>query len=299
MNNYPIGFGAQQYMDYFNLQPSVVKGTANTQTEVEKRYLYTKLASVFDFKLPVHWAKNWFRFWVFRCGSIAVLYTKKFGWVCQPWGFSKLDLQYQPSVIQVYNAHFNDVKTGVIGVNAEIIKCMDDYFGLDDLVTKYAVMLSDINKDFNINLMNSNLSLVYMAENKKDADAIKEAYGDATTGKPMVTVQKRLLENKPLEPLIGNVKQTYIGNELLVARRTVMNMFLTEIGILNTNMEKRAQMSDDEVQAGQEETQAVCSVMLENLRESIARVNRLSGLGISVKLRYGRELYEDNTLGYV
>ena len=103
----PISFDQQMLSEYFNLQPRVVKGSANTATEYEKRYLYNLIYAVYEFTLPNEWALNFFRFWLFHYGSIAVIYTREYGWIAQPYSVKKLNLYYQPKIIVVYNSFFN------------------------------------------------------------------------------------------------------------------------------------------------------------------------------------------------
>ena len=134
----PITYVNQSYIDYWNMQPSQVKARANTGTNYHKRFLYQKIYSTLRFKLPENWDLNYFRFWLFNYGSISVIYTREFGWICQPYSVTDLNLYYQPKQILVYNQHIKSPKTGVIGINAGIIKIMDDYYGLDDIVTRYA-----------------------------------------------------------------------------------------------------------------------------------------------------------------
>lgn len=280
----PIDFGQQMCMDYFQLQPSLVKGTANAAVETEKRYLYTKLYSVYDFTLPAWWPLNLFRMLLFRYGSVGSVYTARYGWIFWPYSVTKLDWAYQPAAIEIWNGNLPSAVGGVIGVNAEIIRVMDDYAGLDDLVTRYAEKLAQADKSINVNFMNANVSLLSEAENKKDADDIKSAYAEATEGKPMVTLNKKLLEGKQLSTLIQNPKGNFMALEMLQARRSIVNDFLTDIGIRTANYDKRAQMSDDEVQQRNGETKAICSVILANLQSCFQKLNAISGLGLSVKL---------------
>lgn len=278
MHALPIGYAAQSAMDYFQIQPSWVKGRLNQETEVEKRYLYNKIFSLFDFKLPTGWPLNWFRFLTFVFGSGAAIYTRKLGWMYLPYGVSEIDAYYQPSRIIVSNHMLDTEKEGVIGLNAVIIRAMDDYCGLDDLVTKYATQLSAIDKSVAINLMNSNVALVAEAENKKDADQIKEAYAEATTGKPLVALNKRILDGGRLTSLIDHPKSNLMVMEFEQARQEILSRFLREIGIPTANYGKRAQMSDEEILQGDGETRALLSVMLDNLNAGFNELNRLSGM---------------------
>lgn len=284
--NEPIMYGQEMLLDHFNIQPSNVKGRANAGTEFYKRLLYTKIYSTLDFTLPEGWKKNYFRFWLFHIGSIAVIYTKEFGWICQPYSILELDLYYNPKIIQVYNQFVKTPKIGAVGVNSGIIKCMDDFFGLDDIVTRYATDLAQCDRSIEVNLMNSNVTAFFKAKSKKDADAIKEAYGQATTGKPFVVVNKEVMDDEAIETMLPNIKNNFIVNDLLQARRGILNAFLTEIGIRNANYDKRERLNSQEVNENNDETSAIISVIYDNIKKSMEQVNEVSGLGLDVKLHY-------------
>ena len=297
MNNY-CSYADQSAMSYWNMQPSQVKGRYNAGTEYHKRYLYNKLFSRFNFTLPAEWDLNFFRFYLFRCGSIAVIYTNEYGWVAQPYGIVKLNLYYNPSEITVFNQFFRSDKKGIIGKNAEIIHLFDDYFGFDDLVTRYAEVLAQIDRTINVNLMNANVTMFFPAQSKKQSDEIKEAYAVATTGQPFVTINKDAMGGEELEPLFGKVKDNYIVDSLLEARRNIVNQFLTEVGIANANTDKKERLITDEVNQNNDETQAIISVAYANLKKCFEKVNAISGLGLKVELKEGDDdNAETNTNG--
>jgi len=282
----PIMFDQDMILNHFNIQPSVVKGRANAGVEFYKRLLYTKIYSTLDFTLPETWKKNYFRFWLFHIGSIGVIYTNEFGWVAQPYSIIQLDLYYNPKIIQVYNQFITTPKIGAVGVNAGIIKCMDDYFGLDDIVTRYATDLAQCDRSIEVNLMNSNVTAFFKAKNKKDADAIKEAYSKATTGEPFVIVNKEVMDDESIETLLPNMKNNYLVNDLLQSRRGIINAFLTEIGIRNANYDKRERLNSQEVSENNDETSAIISVIYDNIKATMDEVNKISGLNLGVKLHY-------------
>lgn len=282
----PIMFKQQELMNYFNLQPSEVKGRYNTATEFHKRYLYSKVYSTLKFTLPDDWDMNFFRFWLFQYGSIAVIYTKEFGWIAQPYSVDELDIYYNPRKITVYNEFLKKPKTGIIGINAEIIHIMDDYFGLDDIVTKYAEMLAQIDRSINVNLMNCNVTALFEADSKKQADEVKEAYGLATTGKPLVVINKDVMNGKQINTLLPNVGNNYIVDKLITARRSIINSFLTEIGIRNANYEKKERLNSAEVEENNDETKAIITIIYENVKKCMDRINTFSDLNLNVELRY-------------
>lgn len=282
----PISYRDQELTNYFNLQPSEVKGRANIDTEYWKRILYTKVYSVLEFKLPENIPLNYFRFWLFHFGSIAIIYTSEYGWIAQPYGIEKLDLYYQPKVINVSNQNLDEIKTGVVGYNCGIVKLMDDYFGLDDIVTRYATQLASLDKAFNVNLANCNTTFMAEVDNKKQADAVKEAYGEASTGKPLVVVGKKALGDSGITTMFPSAKNNYIGDQLLTARRTIINQFLTEIGIKNANYDKKERLNSQEVEQNNDETKAIISVIFENILTSFSKINKISGLDLSVSYNY-------------
>lgn len=287
-----IGFYDQMATDYFNLQPSMVKGTANNATEYHKRYLYNMVYSVFQFGLPEQWALNYFRLWLFQYGSIGVIYTRKLGWIASPYGTRKRDYQFQPKVIGITNDELEEEKIGVIGVNAGIVHIFDDFKGIDDLVTEYATKLAQIDKCVNINLMNANITKGFEAENKKQADDIKEAYAKATSGEPLVVINNKVYSAKGngLVNLFGNVKNDMIVDELLTAKRRIINEFLTRIGIKNANYDKKERLNSAEVEQNNDETSSIVSVMLGNIEKSFEKINAISGLSLTVALRTNYEL---------
>lgn len=287
MNN-PISFQQGMISNYFNLQPNEVKGRANIAVERNKRYLYNKLYSVYEFTLPEHWALNWFRFWLFRYGSISVVYSKKYGWVDQPYSIVSHDLQYNPSEILVYNTFITKEIYGLIHYNAEIIHLMDDYFGLDDLITHYAEMLAQIDRSVNVNLMNSNMSLLARANNKKQASEIKEAYSRATEGIPLIVLGDGVL-NEDLFTLVPSIRNNFIAPDILECRRAIINAFLTEIGIRNVSVQKKERLVSSETSENNDETSAIANIIYENLNVDFENVRAITGWSrdiLDVRLRY-------------
>lgn len=70
-----------------------------------------------------------------------------------------------------------------------------------------------------------------------------------------------------------NVKNTYIGNDLLLTKRSIMNEFLTEIGINNANTDKRERLNSDEVNANNSEVRCTIVRYIDSLNECAKRIN--------------------------
>lgn len=288
MLNNPITFSDQMIMDYFNIQPAEVKGQNNKTTAYYKRMLLNKVFSVYNFDLPDKKMLAWFRFWLFTWGSVAYVDTKsELGWVFYPYSTTALNYIYFPSEIQVVlNKEKTEPIEAKIGEDAEIVYLVDDRFGIMDIVNRYAEMLANCDKDINVNLMNANVSMVAYANDAKEATEIKQAYSQATDGKPLITMNNTLMFDESMKPFFKDVKGSYIANDLVVTRRAILNSFLTEIGIRNTNYEKKERLTTSEVDENNDETRALVLVWFDNLKECFKRCSELSGEKMDVSLNY-------------
>lgn len=283
--NMPITYEQNSMSQYWVQQPGTVEGQNTSATLYEKRYLYQLIFSRFKFGLPKDWNLNFFRFWLFSWGSIAVMYTREYGWICAPYSVSQINMYWNPKEIVITNSYLTNPKYGVIGVNSGIIKLFDDYGGMDDFVRHYAVKLAQIDRCIDVNLLNANVTKYFEARNKKHAQEIKDLYAQSTQGEPLVVANESVTKGKQIDTLYKDIKTTYIVNDLLQSKRTIINEFLTKIGIANANYDKRERLNTDEVNQNDEETKAMINVIYDNIKEGIAEINAISGLGITVELR--------------
>ena len=289
MLNY-IDFETRMTANYNGLQPINVKGVSNINNYYQVRYLYNKIYSKFKFDFgDLKWDLNTFRMLLFRFGSVAIFKSKDAGWIFAPWSVEKLNLYLNPKKIRgyklYYNEYFADLE-GEVDKDCVIVKIMDDYLGLQDLVESTAELLANCDKTINIALMNANVNLVAYADDKKEAEEIKQAYAQATKGEPLVVTNKnKLKEGKDnlLEPFT-NHDTVMSMDRLLTCRRTIVNNFLTEIGINNANNNKKERLITDEVNANDEEVSANISVIYDNIKKGFEAFNKISGLNISVEL---------------
>jgi hypothetical protein len=80
-------------------------------------------------------------------------------------------------------------------------------------------------------------------------------------------------------------KENFIAEDVQILKRKLINEFLTEIGINNTNQDKRERLTDDEVNANNDEVLANIQHWYDNLSEGIDKANKMFNLGLSVKVR--------------
>ena len=287
--NLPVNY---EFINQYNAMrsPSTVHCRNTALVEYYTRYLFQKVISVFEFEgLPQEWADNYFKYVLFGYGVIAVIYTDKYGVICQDCGLSGYDVFYQPTRCIIANPHLPGLKEFKIHENCEIIKLQPDYGSVMDLVTTYADLMALALETTGANLLNSKLSFVFFAENKTAAESFKKLYDRVASGEPMAVIDKNLLmeDGTPAWQIFTqNVGQNYITDRLLNDMKTLEDQFNTVIGVPNANTQKRERMITDEVNANNVDTQCRVNLWLETMNKDIERVNRMFGTDIKVKYRY-------------
>lgn len=287
--NLPVNY---EFINQYNAMrsPSTVHCRNTALVEYYTRYLFQKVISVFEFEnLPEEWADNYFKYVLFGYGVIAVIYTDKYGVICQDCGLSGFDVFYQPTRCIIANPHLPGLKEFKIHENCEIIKLQPDYGSVMDLVTTYADLMALALETTGANLLNSKLSYVFFAENKTAAESFKKLYDRVASGEPMAVIDKNLLleDGTPAwQMFTQNVGQNYITDRLLNDMKTLEDQFNTVIGVPNANTQKRERMITDEVNANNVDTQCRVNLWLETMNKDIEQVNKMFGTDIKVKYRY-------------
>ena len=254
------------------------------------RYLFNKLISVYDFKnLPETWDKDYFIYNLYKAGFVTVFNTDRFGVIPLACSLSGINVFYRPTYCIVSNPLIRNVNQIVIGKDCELIRITPDYRGLIDIVSLYADMMGLAMESVAVSLVNSKVAYVFKADSKASAETLKKMYDTISAGDPAVFIDKELANDgstSQMDMFNASVKNNYITDSLLNDLRTIENMFCTEIGIPNANYNKKERMITDEVNANRVETYSNTSVWLDCLQKSIAKVNAMFGLNISVDYNF-------------
>ena len=277
------------HINAYNSQrnPSTIHATNTSLSLFFQRYLMQKVFSVYDFSIPEDWDQDYFRYSLFCYGFVAVLNTDKYGVICQHGTPSGYNVYYRPTRVIVANPALSKTYDLTIGEDCQVIKLTPDWRGCFDIVQMYADMMAVTMESFGINVLNSKLSYVFAAESKTMAESMKKLFDQVASGQPAAFADSALF-NDDGDPLwmefTQNLKQNFIGLDLLEALTTIENKFNTAIGINNANLQKRERLITDEVNANNDDIKALCSVWLDSLQESIRKVNDMFDLNISVQL---------------
>ena len=301
MKNSYISFEENMARMFYGLAPVDIKGQSNVRAKYNKKYLYTKLCSKFNFNFgstPVD--INTFRYGLFFYGVWGVFKKDKLLFL-SPYAVNKYNMYYNPYEIEStglnedLDVSLNGVK-GVVGKNAAVIKCFDNYTGFLDLLNDYSNKLAEFDKTVSVALSNANVNLLGFAGSKKEADELRTAYAAATEGQPLIIMDrsKEPVDKKDLLTPFTNHDTAALLDRLPTARRAVLNQFLTDIGINNANIDKKERLNADEVNANNEELEALISVIYENIKEGFDMVNKVFNTNWSVTLNEVEE--SDNSM---
>ena len=111
---------------------------------------------------------------------------------------------------------------------------------------------------------------------------MKKIYDEIISGNPAVFYKDG---GEKWDFFIQNLKQNYIVQDLIIAKKSIMDEFNTLVGIPNANTEKRERLVKDEVNANNADTFSLAEEWLEELKIGCEKVNRMFELNLSVKFR--------------
>jgi hypothetical protein len=261
-----------------------------------ENYLMTKAMSVFKWEIPENWNMDYLKNGIFTYGGVAVINTIRFGVIPQYFTPSGYDIYYQPNTAIIANPILGSYELK-IGEQCEVIKLKRDWLGITDIIHTYAELLAECDKALGINLINTKASFVFGVDNKTEADKMKKMYDNIQKGEPAVFYKTG---GNKWEIFNQNLKNTYLVQDLLIAKKTIMQEFNTLVGVPNANTEKRERLLKDEVNANNGETLSLSSEWLEELKKGCEKVKEMFGINVNVEFR--KEVNrngENNTMGDV
>lgn len=289
--------GAPIFYDYQNA--TISQTTPNTVhvknvglTRFFQRYLLQKAISVFKWKMPSTWSRDYFLYTLYCRGFIAIVNTDKFGVIPQGCGLKGYNVFYQPRSVIIQNPLISQTLEPEIGRNCVLLKLQPDFCGIMDLVSFYAQEMALASEAVDVNLLNSKLSYVFTASNKNAAESLKKLYDRIASGEPAVVVDKALYNDDGTvcwEAFQQNVGQNYIVSDLLSDLRKIEAEFDTKVGIPNANTDKKERLISDEVNANNVETRNLPELWLESLRQGCEEARKMFGIDLSVDWRNNPE----------
>ena len=289
---------------FFNHNPKSVNDMTNNSFFYYQFQLMTKLKSVLTIDgYPKNW--NIDNMWdvILKNGYIPIVSTD-LGTLALEGGFYGQNMYYMPTNVIVNNPVLGNIDR-VIGEDGELLYINYEYNtfqGVMSLINRYAVLLANIDCSLNVSLMNSRIAHVFEASSDAEVKTLEKMYDDVSKGNPAVFLKKgtRSLPSSNENSSFLNVKNTYIGNDLLLTKKSIMNEFLTEIGINNANTDKRERLNSDEVNVNNTEVRCTIMRYIDSLNECAKKINEnsnfsdITNLNFSLNSRVIEQMQREN-----
>ena len=238
---------------------------------------------------PYTWDIDALKYQLFMLGFAVVFNSKTYGVVPQPGTLSGYGLQYQPTHAIIATPYFQFDRPITIGKECELIKLTPDYTGIFDIVAKYATELREIDISLKSAARNTRLGYTMVADSDSSARTLKNVRQKILNGDDAIIDQKLIRKKKneeaelPWYQFDRDIKQSYIVNDLLEARRTILVDFYKEIGVRMLD-NKKERMITNEVNAQEAETFIRSEVWAETLKTSVKKVNDMFGTNLSIEI---------------
>lgn len=269
--------------------PGSVHVEKNATAAYFAKYLLEKALAVFKWELPKTWNKDYFLYSLYVNGFVGVFNSgAKYGVVPQ-WGtLNGYNIFYAPAKF-VYSNPLLGTGELVIHEDCELIKLQGNYTGIWDMICYYAGKMALLAEALDMNAINVKSSKLFFTKNKAAAESLKKLFDRVSSGNPCVVLDSNLLNDEgklTWEWFNDNLGQNYIVDDLLIDLRKLENEFCTDLGIPNSNTEKRERMITDEVNSNNTETALRAELWLERLKEDVERVNTMFDTKITVDWRH-------------
>lgn len=279
------------------VNPKKVDGQFTLQTMFYKEdVLIPIIKGLFKIQKPKEWDRDYFLNNLIHSGKIIVTDTSA-GVLALKGTLYGYNYQNVPTNAKIVVPTL-PAMTRTVGVDCCVIylerKLSNAFFTFNRILNVYAEKLASADAAIDVNLMNSRAAWLAEAETKAQAETIKEVYDKISEGEPMVVYRKDAISKEGLNVFFGNVKQNYIADMVQDSKRTIMNEFLTILGINNANTDKRERLITGEVEANNIELMVNTALWKDNLQECQDAVNKMfPDVNFKIELQFDQQKIQE------
>lgn len=205
------------------------------------RSLIMDLNSMLVFKnLPKSWPENFLKLMLYGRGFVTIFQTQRFGdpdanYVAfQPCTLGGYSFYYLPEWCMVANPKYQ--KKLYLDKDCVLLQLNEDYMGIFDVVDYYATKLANLSIALNMATANAKIPAVFTCATDRERRTIEAAFDDTQSGKPILIIKnpensEEVMPTKNIvEAVYAELKNAYIGTELLENIRTTLDMWYETIG---------------------------------------------------------------------
>lgn len=263
--------------------PNTMLPCDNATYDYWMRSLFQRAMSVIRIDgTPENWDRNVldFLFWcLYKLGYVACFNSDKFGTCFQPCTLNGYDFYYQFTEAIITNPKLK--VTLQIHKDCEILKLTPDYIGIWDIIDRYARRLSNLDPSIDMSIENSKYSNIWGARNRAGANFLKKVRDRISRGESAIISDTSVLlpldkvtkEDIVVDLSPKDIRNTYLGTQLLQDFSTILNEFDTEIGIPTLPYQKKERMVTDEAESKQEDATSRSKVWVDTLNGCFDSIN--------------------------
>lgn len=260
-----------------NVEPQRVNGQLTARTEFYKTELLNMIKGLFKLKTPIEWERDYVLNNLLSRGYFILADTPVGVIPCRGSlaGFNVWDYPTKAIIDMPIIGSFERT----IGEDCSVIFLertrFRSFYTFNKLVEIYAYKLASADSAIEVNLFNSRVAYMAEAESKSQAEAIKKMYEEVTDGEPLVVYRTDLLNKHGLNVIFNNIKQNFIADLVQDSKRTIINEFLTRVGINNANTDKKERLIVGEVESNNVELRCNIEEWKQNLKISNERAYKV------------------------
>lgn len=282
------------YMTAYGVKDVDVHTQNNIRTTYYKDKLFRILCGAFEVAIPDEWYYEYVLYNLISRGGIAV--TRYRGAVI-PLDVTITDYTafHFPRTVASANGDIQ-INRRTVGTDCELLylDCVP-FAGFKSplpIIDLYAAKLAMIDAGIDVNIFNTRTPWLMEAEDVKDADNLKALYTKIASGEPAIFWHKRRSSLDSHDPKITTlpVKDNYIADKLIEAKRAVIAEFREEIGLNNVEYEKKERMVTDEVNANNSAVECASARWRYNLKRCCDKINDMYDIGL--KIEYTGGIYD-------
>lgn len=270
--------------DYYSIRPKSVESINNTSTTYYYNRLIAKLFGVFEIVgAPETWDIEYMKERLFLDGKLCITDTA-LGVLPLRTGVSGINVYDKPQKCIIANVLLGNLER-TIGEDCALVHLQYNYAGVWDILNRYATMLSLCDAGVCVNLMNTKVSVIFGAETKVEAESFKALYDEITAGNPAVFTSDNIVSKLRDKVVFADSKNQFIAPDIQYLKQSIMDDFLTEIGVDNANTDKRERLIKSEVMSNRAEVRSAATHWLDTVNDGLEVANRLYNMKVSMRLR--------------
>lgn len=282
-NNFISEF-KKAFKEAYGIEPTEVNAQNTLRTDHYRNYLWRLFLGSVKVVVPDSWSIDFVRDVLFWGGGIGVTKYKSVV-IPYAYGIKTRNKWHYPIEVQATGKLAGEITSRKVGTDTELVYLESAEYpdaayacGVQNLIDIYAEKLANCDGSIDVNLMNTRTPWVFGVESEKDVQDMKALVRRIMSGAPAVYYKlgRRPQPNQKDLPILKTpAKENFIALDVQDAKRSLIDEFLTAIGINNANTDKKERLITSEVKANDAEIASAVNLWQDNVDRCIKKVKKL------------------------